>query len=79
MPSSERHLARALVPEHLDDGVVLGEAQPLQQRGHRQLVRPFGQIPFEAGLFVHVGGMVGAAFDKGRIVRLVGVVLLEVG
>ena len=72
-------LIRELVPEHLDDRVVLGEAKPLQQGGHRQLLRPFGQIALASSLLEYVGGMVGTLLDEGRVVRLVGMVLFEIG
>lgn len=74
-----RHFVRAFVPEYLYDSVVLGKVQPFQQGGHRQLVRPFGQVAIQTRTFVHVGGMVGAYLDEGRVARLVGMVLFEVG
>ena len=52
--------------------------QALKQCRHCQLLRTFRCSPFQTGLFVHVGGMVGTPFDEIRVGCTVGMVLSQV-
>ena len=52
--------------------------QALKQCRHCQLLRTFRCSPFQTGLFVHIGCMVGTFFYEIRVGSTVGMVLSQV-